>query len=366
MKKLTKTLSVKILECIRKMKNKSCLSDPIPTFILKQCADLLSPVLAYTVNKSFDESNVPSNLKHVIVTPVIKDKNGNQDKYQNYRPVSNLPFVSKLSENIELHQIQEHLWDNNLYGKYQSGYQQFHSCETALLKVLSDIQKSIYEKEHVVLILLDLSSAFDTIDHKILIDCLKNKFLITGSALRWIQSYLKNRTFSVSANGTYGQNECLLYGVPQGSLHGPLFYILYTKDLEKIVAKHGLSVQMYADDTQIYTSFTSENVGQTKIKIENCLSEINNWMCQNYLKINQNKTEVIVFRPTTKVSIALFDSINIKFESEMLGECNFIKVLRVILSNNMSMVSFISKKSQICAYHLENIRHIKKCLPHKY
>ena len=122
---------------------------------------------------------------------------------------------------------------------------------------------------------------------------------------------------------------------------------------------------MYADDTQIYTSFTFKNVCQTKIKIENCLSEINNWMCQNYLKINQNKTEVIVYHPTTKVSIALVDSINIKFESEMLGEFNFVKVLEVILSKNMSMVSFISRKCQICAYP-RNIRHIKKCLPHKY
>ena len=81
MKKLTKTASVEILECIRKIKNKSCLSDPIPTFILKQWADLFSPVLAYMVNKSFNESNVPSDLKHAIVTSVIKDKNGNQDKY---------------------------------------------------------------------------------------------------------------------------------------------------------------------------------------------------------------------------------------------------------------------------------------------
>ena len=93
---------------------------------------------------------------------------------------------------------------------------------------------------------------------------------------------------SVSVNGTCGQNECLLYRVPQQSLLVLLFYILYTKDLKKIAAKHGLSVLMYADDTQIYTSFTSENICQTKIKIENYLSEINDWMCQNYLKSKYN------------------------------------------------------------------------------
>ena len=80
---------------MHKKNDRSCLSDSIPTFILKPCANLLSPVLAYMVNKSFDESNVPSDLKHAIVTPIIKDKNGNQDKYQNYRPVSNLPFFGK-------------------------------------------------------------------------------------------------------------------------------------------------------------------------------------------------------------------------------------------------------------------------------
>ena len=109
---------------------------------------------------------------------------------------------------------------------------------------------------------------------------------------------------------------------------------------------------MYADDTQIYTSFTSENVCQTKIKIENCLSEINNWICQNYLKINRTKTEVIVFHPTTKVSIALVDSINIKFEIKMLGECNFVKALGVILSNNMFMVS-----SSSFEWHPLQVRH---------
>ena len=110
---------------------------------------------------------------------------------------------------------------------------------------------------------------------------------------------------------------------------------------------------MYADNTQIYTSFTSENVCQTKIKIENCLSEINNWIYQNYLKINRNKTEVIVFHPTTKVSIALVNSINIKFESKMLGECNFVKALGVIFSNNMSMVS----SSSSFEWHPLQVRH---------
>lgn len=355
----------KLKTIISKMNNKSCQLDPIPTFILKQCIDILIPIILHIVNQSIKEKYFPQPLKHAVVAPIIKNQNSDTDTeaFKNYRPVSNLPFVSKLLEKVAFEEIDSHIQKNSLHGKYQSAYRKEHSCESAMFKVVGDLQKMVYEKNHAVLVLLDLSAAFDTIDHDILLKRLEKEFGITGDALLWIKSYLSMRTFSVCINGKNGKVTLLLYGVPQGSVLGPLLYILYTKELERIAKKHKLSINLYADDSQLYVCFTSDNVSDIRLQIESCLHEIKSWMSMNFLKLNEDKTDIIVFSPITKQVYVPVDSLNIKFENYMLSESDSVEILGTVLKSNLSFSSFISEKHQSCNLHLRNLRHIKKCLP---
>ena len=275
------------------MNNKVCKLDPAPTSLIKQCFAHLSPIILHIINKSFKENKFPDLLKHALVTPVIKDNNGNIDDLKNYRPISNLPFLSKLLEKTAYCQLNNHIENNKLHSKFQSSYRRHHSCETAMFKIVSDLQKSVNESSSVALILLDSSAAFDTVDHAILLKRLEHDFHIKNNALKWIESYLTNRTFSVVVNNKESQSKLLKHGVPQGSLLGPLFYILYTREIEKIVKEHGLQLHMYADDCQIYISFKSPFHKTYENQITACLSNIKKWMDKSFLKLNSSKTNLI-------------------------------------------------------------------------
>ena len=187
------------------MNNKTCKLDPAPTFLIKKCFIQLSPLILHIINKSFEENIFPDSLKHALVTPIIKDANGSVDDFKNYRPVSNLPFISKVQERAAYIQLNEHIENNKLHSQFQSSYRKNHSCETAMFKVIGDIQKSVSENNNVALVLLDSSAAFDTVDHNILLKRLENNFGIKDKALEWIRSYLTNRTFSVVVNKAKSQ-----------------------------------------------------------------------------------------------------------------------------------------------------------------
>ena len=154
--------------------------------------------------------------KEALVTPILK-KPGMDTAFTNLRPISNLQYISKLTEKAVFHQTHAHLVRHDLYPLLQSAYRKCHSTETALLKVQNDILLNM-DKQHVtLLVLLDLSAAFDTIDHNILLGRLKSKFGITDYALNWFSSYLSNRTQRVFLGGCVSDSFPLPYGVPQGS-----------------------------------------------------------------------------------------------------------------------------------------------------
>ena len=149
-------------------------------------------------------------------------------------------------------QIEGYLTTNGLFAKMQSAYREHHSAETAFLRVVNDIHQAIDNKCEAVLVLLNLSAAFDTIDHAILLDRLRDRYGFSGTVLRWIESYLKGRPQCIVLDKILSRPRYLSCGVPQGSVLGPLLFSLYIAPLEDIISAHGLDAMMYADDTQLY------------------------------------------------------------------------------------------------------------------
>ena len=181
---------------VRKSPTKSCKADPIPTALLKEILPDIVSLLRAVVNKSLQTGTFPNDLKVPLVRPHLKKINLDPIE-KNYRPVSNLQFIGKLIERAVNNQLNEHITSNNLMEPMQSAYRAGHITETALIKVKADLLNAIDKKEVVCLVLLDLSAAFDTVDHQILLEGLKKMFGFTGLVINWITSYLCGRSQKV-------------------------------------------------------------------------------------------------------------------------------------------------------------------------
>ena len=188
---------IEVSECIISAASKSCELDPITTPVLKSCLDVLVTPITSIINTSLRLGVVPDIFKSALVKPLLKKPNLDKENLKNYRPVSNLPFLSKILEKLILKQLLHHLKTNSLEETFQSAYRQHHSTETALVRVVNDLLNVIDQGSCSLLTLLDLSSAFDTIDHELLIDRLESRYGISGTALGWFRSYLYNRRQTV-------------------------------------------------------------------------------------------------------------------------------------------------------------------------
>ena len=202
---------------------------------------------------------------------------------KNYRPISNLSFLSKIIEKIISVRILQHITDNDIIDGFQSAYKTCHSCETALLCVYNDIVITIGKGNVSFLVLLDLSAAFDTIDHDNLFMILERFVGISGSALQLIKSYFSGRTQRVVIDGILSDFANLVCGVPQGSVLGPMKFCLYLLPLCAILKKHNIGYHIYADDTQLYISFNSKEPLTSLTKLNNCIPDIRVWMIKNKL-----------------------------------------------------------------------------------
>ncbi len=194
------------------------------------------------------------------------------DPYElaNYRPISNLPFMSKILEKVVSAQLCSFLLKNYINEEFQSGFRPRHSTETALVKITNDLLLASDKGCISLLVSLDLSAAFDTIDHDILIDRLQNYTGIQGQALRWFRFYLSDRYHFVYLNGESSQLSPVKYGVPQGSVLGPLLFSLYMLPLGNIIRKYGISFHCYADDTQLYISTKPDETSKLS-KLTECV-----------------------------------------------------------------------------------------------
>ena len=204
-------------------------------------------------------------------------------------------------------QLVDHLKINDLYEVYQSAYRQLHSIETALLCVQNDLLQAVDTHGGAILVLLDLSAAFDTIDHHCLLHILESSFGIQGNVLARFQSYLTGRTQTVHIKKCTSEPHELKYGVPQGSVLGPISFTICTL-LGKLIRRHGLTFHLYADDTQLYLAFeTSEpsSIDNNISRLEKCVEDIRVWMKWNLLKLNDDRTELLVItsRPSRSQSL---------------------------------------------------------------
>ena len=280
-----------------------------------------------------------------------------------YHPVSNLTFISKVIEKVISGRLNQHLINNSLFDALQSAYRDIHSTETALIKVQNDILSSLDAGSSTILQMLDLSAAFDTIEHDILLSRLCNVYGITGNALDWFRSYLTGRIQRVVIEDSVSVDQELDFGVPQGSVLGPRIYCMYTKPVSDIIQRHGLSHHSYADDTQLYMTMDHSNNDWRDglARIELCVSEIREWMNQNMLKQNDDKTELIVF--TSKYKQDLYKDLSITIGDTVVDCSSQVKDLGIIFDRVLSLRQHVSYTSKTCQFHLRNISRIRKYIP---
>ena len=347
---------------ISKSPPKACSLDPIPTWLLKSNIDILSPVITKIVNMSLMQGYFPKSMKKALVSPLLKKPTLDKEVRKNYRPVSNLSFLSKIVEKSGMSQVSNFSVSNNLLTKFQSAYREKHSTETALLRVQNDILAYLDEGKGVILCLLDLSAAFDTIDHDVFFQRLFSKLGIQGTVLDWFRSYLEDRYQSVHISGVSSVPRHLPFGFPQGSHIGPQAFSYYTNDVPAIAAAHGVSVHLYADDTQLYLPFslTTEDADRAAQQMEFCIDDIRKWMTDSKLKLNEDKTELIVISPTRQKHKVSIDSLTI-------GGCNVtssheVRNLGVILDDQMIMKKQIGSIVKKCHFQLREIGKIRQYL----
>ena len=275
--------------------SKSCSLDPWPTFLVLDYLDILISPITSIINASLNRGKCTDFFEQAHVTPLLKKSSLDKEVFKNYRPVSNLNFISKILERVVAVQLQTHLDEAGILTAFQSAYRKHHSTESALLNIHNDILLNMAKGSVTALTLLDLSTAFDTIDHTILLDRLNVYYGISELALGWFRSYLSGRAHSVKIGSTLSHPASLQYGVPQGSVLGPILFSLYTNPISSIIHSHSsIDYHFYADDTQLYISLSPANFSHSIQKLKNCLNDIQNFMFTNKLKLNPDKTEFIL------------------------------------------------------------------------
>jgi len=237
-----------VVAAIRALLDKQSADDPLPTRLLKENVDVLAPFLVELHNQSLQTGSVPTSYKSAYITPLLKKANFDPADAKSYRPIANLSVLSKLLERLVTRQLPELL----LLPDLQSAYRAHHSMETAVTKVLSNILTALDTGDIDMLTLLDLSAAFDTVDHDILLRRLAVSYSLGGTVLSWFQSYLDGRIQFVCRSRSASAPTLVKFRVPRGSVLGPILFLLYTADLLKLIERHNLHAHAYTDDTQIY------------------------------------------------------------------------------------------------------------------
>ena len=306
--------------------------DNLPVSVIKESIDLIAKPLAHIVNLSISAGIFSDFLKIARVIPVFKS--GDRRLMSNYRPVSVLPIFSKVFERVVYNRLISYVDRLNILTENQYGFRKDHSTSLALLDLYNKISSGIDIKEFTVGIFLDLSKAFDTIDHCILFDKLQH-YGIRGVPLDWFKSYFNERQQFVVYNDISSQKIPINCGVPQGSILGPLLFLLYINDICN--ASDILHYVLFADDTNLF--YSHKNLSFLIDQVNHELLKLSDWFAANRLSINFEKTKFMIFRPKQKSCNV---DVNIVLSSHQISLTNEVSFLGVILDEHLSWKSHIT------------------------
>ena len=329
------------------------IDDIDPTIVLPSIASIASP-LVEIINCSFTTGVFPHALKIAKVVPIFKK--GSRDNVSNYRPISILPIFSKLFEKAMLIRLNDYVTKSKILFPSQHGFQSGHSTYMPLLSMQDMISAAIDNGQYSIGIFLDLAKAFDTIDHNILLKKL-HIYGIRNTQLNWFKNYLENRMQLVSCNGTYSPLKLIKYGVPQGSILGPLLFILYINDLPNVSTK--LFFILFADDTNVFNSHSCIEtlIEQTNIELE----KISEWFRANKLTLNLDKTNYILFRSYKKPPPITQSVLSIM--GAPIAQVQSCKFLGVFVDQHLSWREHIYHISSKIAKNVGILSRIAKVIP---
>jgi hypothetical protein len=322
---LTPTDNNEVFKIIKQMKVSSAGYDNITALSLQKSIDLFLPHLVYLINTSLSNGVFPDVLKKANILPLFKA--GNISIFSNYRPISILTSLSKVFEKIFYKRLYNFLTAQNILYLYQFGFRNKHSTSLATLTYIDKIISSLENREYAISIFLDFSKAFDTVDHSILLKKLEF-YGVRGVSLSWIKSYLSDRQQYTSYNNSYSESQMISCGVPQGSILGPLLFLIYINDLANVSEK--IFLLMFADDSTC--TISGKDLNQLKCLANSELKKVSLWLKANRLSLNISKSNFMIFSPNKNTPL---DDFTLVIDNQPINRISNTKFLGVIIDDNL-------------------------------
>jgi len=330
--------------------------DKISARLLRECADLIASSLCSIFNLSITTGVFPDEWKCSKVIPLFKQ--GERADLNNYRPISIIPVVAKVFERIIYDQAFAYLTEHNLISSHQSGFRCLHSTVTALLEATDNWAYNIDSGNVNAVVFLDLKKAFDTVDHDILLSKL-NVYGFRGAANNWFKSYLNCRNQKCFVNGCISENRSLTCGIPQGTILGPLLFLLYINDLPICLSYS--QPRMYADDTHL--TYADNDLSTIELNLNQDLANVSEWLIANKLTLNKSKTEFMLIGSRQRLG-TFDDAPSLMINGAPIKQVFNSKSLGVYIDGNLSWTVNIDKSSKKIASSIA-LKRIRSFVPRK-